>query len=414
MKKAPIALGIITAGVLALTTACSNGGTPAASGDVTLGWTVWAATEAEVGAWQHLADLVHEKEPNLTVKLSTAAWPDYWTKLPTVLAGSNVPCIVGLQMGYVPKFAASFPGLNDRLEAVGIDKADFDPGIWDTMSQNGEILAVPYDYGPYIVFYNKDLFEAAGLALPQNGWKLDEFLADAHALTSGDKYGFAVHSGIDSLNQWGPTIAGVQAVTDDLKLNVNTPEVKKFLDWYAGLVTTEKVAAPLAAGTADPGALFQGGSAAMYVDGPWALINAKAVAKFNVGVVTIPEGDSGLLTTTGGSGFGLSEKCEHKDEAMKAIAIITGDEALSYLAEVGRAWPSRPADQAAFYPAAPDGSQATLEMAAASVLPYRPTPTWSEDGNNWASAVIPVINGDAGASSADFLKSVQDLSKSGI
>ena len=411
-KRAPLALGIITAGVLALTACSSGGSAPAdANGKVTLGWTMWAASAAETGAWQHVADLVHQKDPNITIKLTTAAWADYWTKLPTVLAGSNVPCIVGLQMGYVPAFANSFPPLDGRLSKAGISLSDFDPSIIKALQVDGKQLAIPYDYGPYIIFYNKDAFKKAGITEPKNGWSLSEFEADAQKLTSGKQYGFAVNNSIDAMQQWAPTISGAQAVTDNNKLDVNNANINKTLTWYSGLVNKLKVAQPLAAtSTADAGAAFLGGNAAMYVDGPWALINAKAQAKFNVGVVTLPAGDSGINTTTGGSGFGLSSKCSNPDQAMKAISVITGDDALKYLGSVGRAWPARPADQASFYPAAPAGSEATLEMAAAHVLPYRPTATWSQDGNNWSNGVVPVINGDSSVSS--FLTAVENQSPS--
>jgi multiple sugar transport system substrate-binding protein len=383
MKKRSIALGLLAMGVLVVTAGCSSGGTAPSNGKVTLDWTMWAGSDAETGAWQHVADLVHQKDPNITVKLKTAAWPDYWTKLPTVLAGNNVPCIVGLQMGYVPAFATSFPALDGRLDKAGIKLSDFDPTIVKSLSVGGKVLAIPYDYGPYIVFYNKDAFKAAGITEPQNGWKLAEFEADAKKLTSGSQYGFAVNNSIDAMQQWAPTISGAQAVTNDNKLDVNNSNIEKTLSWYSGLVNKEKVAQPLAAtATADAGAAFLGGNAAMYVDGPWSLINAKAQAKFNVGVVTIPAGDSGLKTTSGGSGFGLSSKCTNPDEAMKAISIITSAESLDYLASVGRAWPSRPANQASFYPAAPAGSQATLELAASSVLPYKPTATWAQDSRD--------------------------------
>lgn len=411
MKIRSIALGLLTVGVLAVTAGCSSGTAAPANGKVTLDWIMWAGSDAETSAWQHVADQVHQKDPNITVKLKTAAWPDYWTKLPTVLAGNNAPCIVGLQMGYVPAFATSFPPLDSRLDKAGIKLSDFDPSIIKSLSVAGKVLAIPYDYGPYIMFYNKDAFKAAGLTEPQNGWKLAEFEADAKKLTSGTKYGFAVNNAIDAMQQWAPTIAGVQAVTNDNKLDVDNPQIKKTLTWYAGLVNTEKVAPPLAAtNTADAGATFLGGNSAMYVDGPWALINAKAQAKFDVGVVTLPAGDSGLKTTSGGSGFGLSSKCANPDQAMKAISIITGSESLNYLGSVGRAWPARPAEQASFYPAAPAGSQATLEMAASNVLPYKPTATWAQDGNNWASGVVPVINGDAPV--AAFLTTVEGQSPS--
>lgn len=407
MKRTLVGLVAVAALALPLA-ACSsssgNAGTDS-SGKTTVNWSVWAGSEAETAAWQHVADLVHKKDPKITVKLQTAAWADYWTKLPTQLAGSNAPCIAGLQMARVQQFSNYFKTLDTpTLSAAKIKTSDFDPSIIKALQAKGEQKAIPYDLGPYMVFYNKDAFKAAGLTEPKNGWKVDEFLTDAKALTSGGKYGFATTNQIDALNEWGPTIGGDQAATSSGKLNLTSGGQVKTMKWYAGLVSTEKVAAQLATDSSD-GTQFLGGNAAMYVTGPWDMINAKAQAKFDVGVVTIPAGDHGVTTAVGGSGFGITSKCGNVAAAEKALAVITGPEALGYLGTEGRAFPARTAEQSTWYKSAVTGAQSTLEAALKNGEPYRSTPTWTQAGLSYSQGAISVINGQGSAST--FLDGVQ-------
>ncbi len=404
-------VGLVAVAALALPLAAcsssSNTGTDA-SGNTVVNWSVWAGSEAETAAWQHVADLVHQQDPKITVKLQTAAWNDYWTKLPTQLAGSNAPCIAGLQMARVQQFANYFKTLDSStLSDAKISTGDFDPSIISALQAKGAQKAIPYDLGPYMVFYNKDAFKAAGLQEPQNGWKIDEFLTDAKALTKGSKYGFAASNQIDALNQWGPTIGGDQAATKDGALNLSSAGQVKTLEWYAGLVSKEKVAAQLATDSSD-GSQFLGGNAAMYVTGPWDMINAKAQAKFDVGVVTVPAGDNGVTTAVGGSGFGITSKCGNVAAAEKALSIITGPDALGYLGEQGRAFPARTAQQSTWYKAAVPGAEATLTASLKNGVPYLSTPTWTQVGLSYSQGSISVINGSGDAKS--FLDGVQSSS----
>jgi len=406
VKSKFLVVAAISTAVLALVgcSAPASSGSES-SGKTTINWSVWAGSEAETAAWQHLADLVHTKEPSITVKLQTASWNDYWTKLPTQLAGADAPCIAGMQMARLQQFTQHLIPLDDKLAGAGIKSADFDPSIMKALQSSGKQKAIPYDLGPWILFYNKDQFAAAGLTEPANGWKIAEFEADAKALTTGGKYGFAVNNTIDQPNIWGPTIAGVQAVSKDGRLDVTSSGVRKTLDWYAGLVRTDKVAAPLTAEATD-GAQFLAGNAAMYVTGPWDMINVKAQAKFGVGVVTIPAGSKGVATAVGGSGFGITTKCATPGAAAKALAILTGPDALSYLGSEGRAFPARIAEQSTWYSSAVAGAKSTMEAALKTGVPYLSTPTWTQAGLSWSQGVVSVVNGET--SSKSFLSSVQD------
>ncbi len=414
MKKSAAALAMIAVSALALS-ACSSTSSdsataPAAGGSTTLNWAMWSGSEAETASWQKVADMVTEKYPDITLNLQPAAWPDYWTKLPTTLAGNDAPCLVGIQMARTAQFADSLTPLDDLLSSAGVDPADFDPGIMKALQGGGKQLALPYDLGPYVMFYNRDMFKAAGLSDPANGWSTDDFLTDAKALTTGGKFGYAASSSIDYYQAWLPGLSGMQLVDDKGVLHADDPAAASALDWYAGLVTKEKVAEPIVAGTGDADQqAFLAGNAAMLVSGPWAMINIKDQAQFDVGIVTVPAGPEGVVTLTGGSGFGISKSCKEQDAAMKALSVLTGPDAENFLGSAGRAYPARTAQQSVWYASAVDGAQATLEMANKSALPYLTTVNWTQDSLNWGQGVVPVINGEASAES--FLKTLQAQSK---
>lgn len=399
------ALAAVTAVTLA---ACSStsGDTPAggSSGDKTIVLSFWASGSADQKVWQHAADMVHETYPNLTVKLQTIGWNDYWTKLPTMLAGSDAPCLVGMSAPRVQQFGNLLVPLEDYMKTENIKESDFDSSVLNVMQAAGKQVAIPYDFGPYVMYYNRDLFKAAGVPEPEDGWTVDEFVKDAKALTQGTQYGFALNNAIDAMNIWGPTIAGAQAVTESGKLDLTSAGMKKTLSWYAGLQTTDKIAAPLAADSSDGGA-FIAGNAAMYASGPWDMVNAKSTAKFDVGIVTMPVGDAGPATVVSGSGFGISQKCADKDDAAKALSVITGSEALSYLGSQGRAFPARTNEQSTWYSSAVAGSQPVLEAARKVGQPYRSTASWNQISVEWTNGVTSVINGNGSADS--FLQSLQ-------
>lgn len=409
MKRMSAALVASVGLVLALGACGDSGDGGSDGGPITIKWEVWAGSEPETAAWQKLGDRVTAKFPDIKIKLHTAAWNDYWTKLPSLVTGGDAPCVVGVQMARLAGVKQFLQPLDNKLAGAGVTASDFDPAIMQALANGGKQYALPYDLGPYIMYYNKTAFTQAGLPLPRNGWAIAEWLAAAKKLTSGQKYGFAASNGVDILQQWGPTMVGAQAVSEDGTLKLDTPQMATVLDFYASLVNKEKVAAPIIASNEySDTSLFLGGNAATVVGGPWDMINIKNQAKFDVGVVTVPVGDKGPATTVGGSGFGITQKCKTADAAMKAISVITGAEALAYLGEQGRAFPARKAQQSTWYKSAVEGAQATLDAAGQGAVPYRSSTNWTQVNVNWTQGVVPVINGTA--KSSEFLKSVQSQS----
>ena len=183
------------AAALVLLAACgSNSGSSSSGsssgGPVTLTWFMWSGSDVEKNAWLHIADMVTQKYPDIKIQFETTPFNDFWTKLTTEAASGNAPCVIGLQGQRAPQFGNLLVPLDDYMSKAGIKADDFVPSITKGLQYEGKQVALPYDVGPFVMFYNKDAFKAAGLKEPAIGWTTDEFMSDAKALTKAPKYGF--------------------------------------------------------------------------------------------------------------------------------------------------------------------------------------------------------------------------------
>jgi ABC-type glycerol-3-phosphate transport system substrate-binding protein len=272
--------------------------------------------------------------------------------------------------------------LDARIKADHFDLAAFDPSIIKGLSRDGKQFAIPYDFGPLVLYYNRDLFAAAGLKPPAPGWTETEFDQDAQALTRDGHFGLAV-SEPDAFIAFAFS-RGARFLDANGDLDLTNDAMKQAFTAYAQLVSLKKVA-PLfpASGTQSSSVAngrFASGGVAMYVDGPWQLINLKKKSAFAIGMAPVPARAAGSVTVTAGSGFGIAATSRHRDEAWKAIQVMTGPEAERYLAENGRAFAARTAQQTYWFEtAARDvaGAQEAIAAALKTTQPYVTTPNWA-------------------------------------
>lgn len=387
-----------TALVLSACGSSSGGGDGVSSdGKTQLTWFMWAGSDLEVQAWQAVADMVEKKHPEIDVTFQSTGYPDYWTKIAAQAGGGQLPCIVGMQSLRVPGLGQLMRPLTDEdLDKNGVKPADFDPTILDALKFDGKQIALPYDLGPYLIFYNKDMFAAAGVPEPREGWTADDFVSAAKKLTTGDKYGFGAFPFIDGVLPFATSVFGAEPVTEDGELQLTDAQFAKAVQWYVDLVQKEKVA-PEVPATNDPGwpvNEFIAGNVGMIIDGPWDLINVKTQAKFQLGVVPVPTGPGGNGTVTAGSGFAVTSHCKAPDEAVKALSVITGPEALGYLGEKGRALPARPSQQQSWFDNTVPGAAEALKAASATAQPYRSTTKWNQVSQLFQQYGTQAINGD--------------------
>jgi ABC-type glycerol-3-phosphate transport system substrate-binding protein len=385
------ALSVLSLGLAGLSTTAS-------AEPVTLKWFMWSGSDAEKAAWQHVADMVTAKYPDIKVQLDTAAWPDYWTKLPTLAASNTLPDIVSLQSLRAPGFATLMVPLDERIKRDKFDIDAFDKSIVGGLSHDGKVFALPYDFGPLLVYYNADLFAKAGVAVPKAGWTVADFIKAAKALTTGNQFGTSL-GGVDQVVAWAASAGASYMKGNDLDLT--NPKFAAAFQSYVDLVAKEKVAPVLAAsGNMQLGDVSRGrfaaGDVAMIIDGPWQLINLKSSVKFTIGLAPLPVGPAGSITVSAGSGFGIATTSTHPEEAWKAVQILTGADAEQFLAAQGRAFASRIAFQKYWYDVAAkgvDNGPEGLDAAQKGALPYVTTPNWNTVNNLFEQYQPLAMNG---------------------
>src|SRR4051812_27493891 len=404
---------VSAAALLAMTAAgCGSGGEQASGGSeaggvTSLTWQMWSGSEVETTALNHLSEMVTKAHPDIKLTLQTSTFPDYWTKLAAQASGGDVGCILGVQGPRAPSITSLMLPLDQgKLDAVGIKMSDFNPAISQALQSNGQQIAIPYDFGPLVVFYNKDMFTKAGLKTPSTSWTVDEFAADAKKLAAGGKAGYGFFPTVDQFAAWTLTRTGQQPITADGKLQIDTPEMTQTFEWLQSMVA-DGVTPKLPATTDTSTALndYIAGNTAMVVDGPWQYGNIVKTAKFEPGVAVIPVGAAGGTSHIAGSGYGVSKTCKNPDEALKAIATITGPEAEQYLGEVGRAYPARTAQSDAWYVGDLKEAKPALDAAISKSEPFHSSANLTQVQTVFQQYGIPALNGQQSA--ADFLKLVQ-------
>lgn len=373
---------------------------------VNLKWFMWTGSPAEVDAWKHIAEMVTAKYSNIKIEFVTASWPDYWTKLPTEAAGGTLQDIISLQSLRTPGFADLFQPLTSFIDKDKFDVGAFDESIIGGLTYQDGLRALPYDFGPEVIFYNKDMFQKANLPFPKADWTYDEFLETAKKLTSDGKYGYGAWPYPDS---WLPFALsdGATYLDSSGKLDLTNDSLVAAFSKYTELVHKYKYA-PSIPSTKDTNymqAQWMAGNVAMHVNGPWQMINFKSGVKFQFGIVPMPKGTKGSVTISAGSGFGISKTTKNAEEVWKAITVLTGPESEQYLASAGRAFAARKNEQQYWYKNAVEGSEETIKAALQSVVPYKVTPQWQQVSTLLLQYGIPAMNGQT--SPKDALTQVQ-------
>ena len=411
MKKIHVGAAAVATAAALVMTGCANGGAEASSDTIVID--MWAGSQSDTDALNAQLEIAQEQNPDLKIELRTAPWGDFFTKLTTNMASGNMACVTGMNSGMLSSYTDGFLELTDAdLKDAGLDPADFSPGSEEILSNKGTLYGMPFDIATMLVYYNADLLEAAGAPLPQPGWSFDDFEATAKAATTGGKYGFAVGMGDFQWQALPIAKSGVQPVAKDGTLQLTDPDFVDAATWYSGLVTDEKVAAPVASAS-DTGwgeNQYSGGNAAMAVDGTWNAVSyLNNDSGFTAGMTNLPTGDNGSLGLILGSGFGIAKSCENKEAALKVLGSLLSVDAQDYIASSGRSYPARTSSQPLYFESIDeehrDQVEAVFTSAFEQVEGQAVSDNWAKVGTYVQPQLVSVFNGQE--SMSNVLESAQ-------
>ena len=145
--------------------------------------------------WNALKEAYEDANPNVTIEMVDLGSTDYMTVLATELSGSGSDFDV-VTIKDVPGYATlvqknTLESLDDYITDAGINLADFN-GITDQVTVDGSLYELPFRSDYWLIYYNKDVFDAAGIAYPSNDMTMEDYDALARQLTD-TTYGSQVY-----------------------------------------------------------------------------------------------------------------------------------------------------------------------------------------------------------------------------
>ena len=286
-------------------------------------------------------------DPGVTIEYVDVASQDYAVKTTTMLEGGDtsdvfmVKEIDNLINWQAQGFAAPLKDFDKDYDYSGFKGTEVNYAV------DGVQYAIPFRSDFWVLFYNKDLFDAAGAEYPTNDMTWDAYAELAKKLTDKEKgvYGTHYHTWLSAVVNWA-VCDGVNTLADK-----NYDDLLYFYKLYQDLEDAGACMsyADLKASGLHYSAAFANGNIAMLPMGYWYVstligYNKDGTCNFNWGIVAVPHADG----VAAGSSFGnltgamINEKSEQKELAWEYISWLGGEEGAAATASVGArpAWVS--------------------------------------------------------------------------
>jgi multiple sugar transport system substrate-binding protein len=308
---------------------------------------------AERDAYRTLVAAFEDSYPEIKIQMThVPAMRDYRARLATEFAAGTPPDVMLLNYRRFVHFAA-----RGVLTPVGpylrdsdlIQPGDFYPVALEAFTWNEELICLPQNISSLVVYYNQDLFDAAGLPYPADDWHWDDFLATAQALTvdgDGDgrpeQYGLGVEPSLLRLTPFVWQNGGVIVDNEERpnRLTLARPPTLAALQWFSELQTVHGVAPDRAAeASLDSESRFVAGTTAMFLNSRRGVPTYRQIDRFVWDVAPLPRGRqaAGILHS---DAYCLSSAAADQRAAWTFIEFANSPAGQTIIAQSGRTAPS--------------------------------------------------------------------------
>ena len=201
MKKIPR----ITAAVLVLTLLLSLAGCGASDGKTRLKFQIWDT--AQQAGMQAMCEAYTAQHPDVVIDVQIVSWNEYWTKLEAAAESNTLPDIFWMhtnQLLYYADFGmlADVTDLYDDVESGYYQNHFSEISLGNISGSNGRYYGVPKDKDNGVLVYNKEMFDQAGVAYPNDDWTWDDLVdASQKIYDATGNYGYLAYLD-DQLGYW--------------------------------------------------------------------------------------------------------------------------------------------------------------------------------------------------------------------
>ncbi len=310
---------------------------------------------AELAAYQELVAAFEEQEPGIDVELiHIPSASDYRARLGVDFAAGDPADVVLINYRRYAPFAAMgvleplapYLRASDRISEDDFFRVAVEPFKW-----RGQLMCIPQNISSLVVYYNRDLFDAAGLPYPSDDWTWAEFLGLAQALTQDldgdgrtDQYGLGVEPSIFRLAPfvWGNRgeLVVLESGRWPVRLALDGRAAREAVEWFVALQTEHGVVPDAVAEAAESSeSRFLNGRTAMFLNSRRGTPTARGIDGFEWDVAALPVGEerAGILHA---DAYCMAAATQDKEAAWRFIEFANSPPGQAIVAESGRTVPS--------------------------------------------------------------------------
>lgn len=308
-------------------------------------------TPQELETFEDQLEAIRQAHPGWEILLETTPQAGLIEKITTQLASDTLPDVIRLPGLNAQQWIrrGAFLDLTSRIDASGLNLDDFYPSPLEQFRWQGRLYGLPDTGAPSLIFYNKDLFDGAGIEYPDHTWTFEDMREAAIRLTldSEGRSPLDPDFNPEEIQQWGwntgitfywqrdllSSHGGEPCLNPDCTIMTFTsPELLQAAEWWASLVN-EDHAAPYdpfsGAQTGIPGDPLLTGKTAMGTGSYFLIGQMKDTGSIRYGI-TVPllNARGERLSSLSSNGYVISAGTEHPDEAWALVTALLQPEFL--------------------------------------------------------------------------------------
>jgi multiple sugar transport system substrate-binding protein len=304
----------------------------------------------ELAVNQDLCARFEEEHPGIRVEIINEPGDRAMDKLQAMVAAGNPPDVMSIHGAFFVPLAAKGALLDlDPLIADDreFDLDDFYPELVELCRYEGGLYSLPRYTSVYVLFYNKDLFDAVGLAYPDEEWTWDDYLAAARKLTvrgpdpERRRYGCVIDFWGARIYPWVWANGGRILDEERRRCLLDRPEAQEALKFLVDLRHKWQVCPPTTmADRRQNIAMFTNGQVGMFQTGAWDIQQMQEAKALRWDIAPLPKGQQ-HATLLGMENYAIAAGTKHPRQAWELFKFLLGPDAQEVMGRELEKQPSR-------------------------------------------------------------------------
>ena len=275
MKKIPRIIAAVLAAALVL----SLSGCGTSDGKTHLTFQIWDVAQRD--GMQAICNAYTALHPDVEIEVQVTSWGEYWTKLEAAGESNTMPDIFWMHTDQI-LYYADFGILADLTDLYAGEDSNFwtdhysDISIGNASGSDGRMYGVPKDRDNVVLVYNREMFDAAGVAYPDENWTWDDMMdASQKIYDATGKYGYMAYND-EQLGYWNFVYQNGGYILDpetNIHAGYTQPATADAIKFYVNIQKNEWCPDQTFFAETTPGTAFFSNMGSMFYEGSWNLLS---------------------------------------------------------------------------------------------------------------------------------------------